>query len=100
MGRHLEDAVGRGINDPVPGAAVLLAVLVQHRSPRGGLVSQNSATGAASEFVDQRRGKAGCIGGEWRFEDQPADLPMPRGTVLSRTGRLAYCVGGFRCRSR
>ena len=52
---HLEDAVGRGVNDGRAGAHVLGAQFLDDLGARGGLVAQRAAADAPLEFVHDFR---------------------------------------------
>ena len=79
----LEDRVRRSVYDPLPGALVLLAQLGDDGGPGRRPVSDHAAPGATRELVEQLLRKAVRIGAKRPVEDDPADLPVPRGRVLT-----------------
>ena len=58
VGGDLKDAVGRGVDDPVAGALVLLAELLDDLGAGGGVVADHAAPGLARELVQQLLRKA------------------------------------------
>ena len=62
--RHLEDAVGRGVDDPLPGAQVLRPELVEDRRAGGRPVAQHSPPRETGELGDDlsRESPAGRLG--------------------------------------
>src|SRR5262250_1365248 len=76
VSRHLEDAVRRGVEDPVAGAAMGFAELIENSSARGRLVAQDAPTRTAGELVDDLGRKALRVGRESLLEHQAAQLPV------------------------
>src|ERR1051325_6299078 len=79
----LEDRVRRSVHDPLPGALVLLAQLGDDGGPGRRPVPDHAAPGATRELVEQLLRKAVRISEKRPLEDDPADLPVPRGRVLT-----------------
>jgi hypothetical protein len=83
---HLKDAVRRGVDDPLAGALVLLAQVVQNRGARRGPVSQDAAPGPPGELRDHRIGEPVGVGRERRVEDQPQISQWPVVLSFRRSG--------------
>ena len=79
----LEDRVGRRVDDPLAGALVLLAELLDDLRPRGGLVAEHAAAGAVHERVDHVEREAVRVGGHRLRRDHSHQLPVAGGRVLA-----------------
>src|SRR4051812_49442706 len=97
---QLKDAVGRGVDDPLATAPVLVRVLVQHRGPGRSLVAQDPTAGSRRKLVDESLGESSGIRRERFLEDDAADFPVAGGAVLTWAGRhtRAVCRAGRRHR--
>src|SRR4051794_14118512 len=89
VGRDLKDAIRGGVDNPATASAVLLSIPVQDRSARARQVAQHTPPGGPLKFLNQLRRESLRIGRKWALEDDSADLPVARGAVFPRTGRLA-----------
>ena len=83
MRGDLEDRVGGGVDDPLAGLLVLLAVLLDHLGARGRLVAENAAAGAVHERVDHLVREAVWVGRESHGRDNPHQLPVTCCRVLA-----------------
>jgi hypothetical protein len=80
---HLEDAIGRGVDDRRPRAHVLRAQFLDDFGSRGGLVAQRAARDAALEFVHDLARETVRIKRERLLQMDARHLPMARGGVLA-----------------
>ena len=94
--RELADAVGRGVEDPRPGAAVLLPQLVEDHGPRGGPVAQHPAPRLPRQRLDERRREALRVGPERFRQAEPEQLPVAGGAVLAGPGGARHAAGRAR----
>ena len=83
VGRDLEDGVGGRVHDPLAGALVLLAELVDDLGPRGGLVAEHAAPGAVREALDQLEGETVRVRRHGHRGDDAHQLPVAGGRVLA-----------------
>ena len=94
---HLENAVGRGVDDGRAGAHVLGAQFLDDLGAGSGLVAERAAADAALEFVHDLgrkavRDRAGTASSRW----MPDHLPMAGGRVLAGRGQGAAPVSARR----
>ncbi len=91
--RHLEDAVGRGVDDGLARAQVLLAQLLDDLGARSRLVAQRPPADGRFELFHQLGGKTVRVGGEGMLLVEPGHLPVPGGGVLAVRGDGGPAVG-------
>ena len=97
MSRDLEYGVGRGVDDQVAGAHMLLAEFVNDGGAAPWRVGQNPTAGGSPEGRQHFLGEAIRIRGQRIGRDQACDLPVADGGILShallrQTGDCANVV--------
>ena len=83
MGRHLEHRVGGGIDDPLAGIQLLLAVIPNHIGAGIGLVAQPAPAGGLGKGIQHLLGEALRVGGQGLGRDHTGNLPVADGGVLA-----------------
>lgn len=84
VGRHLEDAVGGGVDDGVARLEVGLPVVADGLRPRVGAVQKPpSHPDGLGPLPENVLGKPVGKGAERLFQVDPHELPVPRGGVLA-----------------
>jgi hypothetical protein len=91
----LEDGIGRGVDDPLARALVLLAELLDDLRARGRLVAEHAAPRPVHERVDHVVREALRIGRKRRLSDHAHQLPVARRRVLA-LGTLEQASGDGR----
>ena len=86
MGRHLEHRVGGGIEDPLAGIQLLLAVIPDHVGAGIGQVAQPAPAGGRLKGVQHLFRKALGIGGQRVRGHHTRDLPVADGGILTHGG--------------
>ena len=86
LSRHLEDGVGGGIDDPLSGFQLLLAVVPDHLRAGIGQIAQPAPAGLAFKFLQNLLWEALGIGGQRLGGHHAADLPVADGGVLAHGG--------------
>ena len=101
VGRDLEDAVARRVEDRRAGAEVLLAQLLQDLGARGRLVAQDGAADPLLERLHDLGREAAGVDLERRRGHDAGHLPVPGGGVLARAPlrHLAEGAGGVALRA-
>src|SRR5206468_2019808 len=74
---------GRGVDDPLAGALVLFAELLDDLRARSRLVAQNTAARAVHERIDHVMRKALRVGRKRSRRDDAHQFPVPRGRILA-----------------
>ena len=86
MGRHLEYGIGRGIDDPLAGFQLLLAVIPNHIRAGIGLVAQYTPAGLLLKFRQHLLRESIREGGQGLRRDHARNFPMANGGVLAHGG--------------
>src|SRR5581483_2590901 len=94
MRRYLKDAIGRCVDDRLPGAHVLFAQFLDDLSTGSGAIAERAASDARFEFAHQFGRKAVWEEREWLRQVNPGHLPMTRGGVFAGRRKRAFAVGG------
>ena len=101
MRRHLKHGVGGGVDDPLAGFALLLAVVPDDVGAGIGQIAQHAPAGLLLEGVQNLPGKTVGEGGQGLGGDHTGDFPMADGGVLAhgafpQPGEGAGGGGGLR----
>ena len=83
IGRHLEHAVGAGVDDEGILPHGLLAIVFQHLGAGVGLVAQHLVAGLLLKFVNETLREAVREGGQRLGADHAGDLPVTDGGILA-----------------
>ena len=83
MGRHLEHRVGGGIDDPLAGIQLLLAVIPDHIGAGIGLVAQPAPAGGLLKGIQHLLGEALRVGGQGLGRDHTGNFPVADGGILA-----------------
>ena len=99
--RHLKHGIGGGVDDPLAGLALLLAVVPDDVGAGIGQVAQDAPAGLLLEGVQNLFGEAVGEGGQGLGGDHTGDFPMADGGVLAhgafpQPGERAGGGGGLR----
>src|SRR5439155_10907652 len=79
----LEDRIRGGVDDPLAGSLMFLAELLDDLGPRRRLVSEHSPAGSVHERIDHVVREAVWVRRHGLRRDDPHQLPMTGGRVLS-----------------
>ena len=84
VGGELEHRVGRGVEDHLAGALVMLAVVLEHHRAAVGGVDAEAQPRRLLQRGDDRGGEAVGIGRQRPVENDPHQLPVAGGRLLAR----------------
>ena len=94
VGCHLEHRVGRGVDNPLAGLLLLLAVVPNHIGAGIGQIAQHTPSGLLFKFLQHLLGEALGVGGQRIGRHNARNFPMSDGGILAHGCFLQPCQCG------